>query len=122
FSIAASALVARALGRGDRPAAARMGGASLLFIGVTITAISIAVWPFLDQLSGAIGATGETRRLTTRFLQIVIPSTPLVAVGMCATSILRGAGDAKRSMYATLAGGVAAAILDPLFIFGFGLG
>lgn len=122
FSIAASALVARALGRGDRPAAARMGGASLLFMAVTMILLSAAVWPFLDQLAGAIGATGETRRLTTRFLQIVIPSTPLVAVGMCATSILRGAGDARRSMYATLAGGVATAILDPIFIFGFDMG
>lgn len=122
FTIAASALVSRALGRGDRAEAARMGGASMVFMGLTTAAISLAVWPFLDQLVGLLGATGETRRLATRFLEIVIPSTPLVSMGMCATGILRGAGDARRSMYATLAGGAAAAVLDPLFIFGFGLG
>jgi Na+-driven multidrug efflux pump len=41
---------------------------------------------------------------------------------MCTTGILRGVGDAKRAMYVTLAAGLAAAILDPLLIFGFGLG
>jgi putative MATE family efflux protein len=122
LTIAASALVSRALGRGDRGEAARMGGASMVFMGLTTAAIALAVWPFLDDLVGMIGATGETRRLSTRFLQIVIPSSPIVAMGMCATGIMRGAGDARRAMYVTLAGGVAAAVLDPLFIFGFGLG
>ncbi len=35
FTIACGALVARCLGRGDREEAARMGGASLVFMGVT---------------------------------------------------------------------------------------
>ena len=122
FTIAASALVSRALGRGDRAEAARMGGASLVFMALTSLAMVVAVWPFLDGLVGLLGAEGETRRLATRFLQIVIPSTPLVALGMCATGILRGTGDARRSMYATLVSGLAAAILDPLFIFYFRMG
>lgn len=122
FTIAASALVSRALGRGDRAEAARMGGASMVFIGVAAVVISVAVWPFLDPLVGLMGATGETRRLAVRFLQIVVPSTPIVAMGMCATGIMRGVGDARRAMYVTLAGGVAAAILDPLLIFGLDLG
>lgn len=122
FTIAASALVSRALGRGDRAGAARMGGASMVFISVAAVAISLALWPFLDPLVGLMGATGETRRLAVRFLQIVVPSTPIVAMGMCATGIMRGVGDARRAMYVTLAGGVAAAILDPLLIFGLGLG
>lgn len=53
FTIAASALVSRALGRGDREAAARMGGASMLNMGLVTTAIAVAMWPFLDQLVGS---------------------------------------------------------------------
>ena len=53
---------------------------------------------------------------------MVLPSTPIVALGMCTTGILRGAGDARRAMYVTLGGGIAAAILDPIFIFGLDLG
>ncbi len=122
FTIASSALVSRALGRGDRAEAARQGGASMLFIGLVTGLITVVTWPFLDTLVGLLGAAGETRHLTTEFLQIVMPSTPLVSMGMCATGIMRGAGDARRAMYVTLAGGIATAILDPIFIFGLDLG
>ena len=122
LTIACGALVARALGRGDRDEAAEMGGASMLFMGLVTGAVSLVMWPFLDDLLALLGATGETLELATRFLQIVVPSTPVVALGMCTTGILRGAGDARRSMYVTLASGLAAAVFDPLLIFGLGLG
>lgn len=122
FTIATSALVSRALGRGDREEAARLGGASILFIAITTIAITIAIWPFLSELVGLLGARGATQELATRFLQIVMPSMPLVAVGMGTTGIMRGAGDARRAMYVTLAGAIVAAILDPILIFGLGLG
>lgn len=122
FTIATSALVARALGRGNRAEAARFGGASLFYMGLTSLVICAAVWPFLDMFVGLLGATGRTREIATHFLQIVVPSTPIMALGMAASGILRGVGDAKRAMYVTLAGGLAAAVFDPLFIFGFDLG
>ena len=122
LTIAASALVSRALGRGDRETAARMAGASMVLMGIVTCLIAAAIWPFLDQLVGLLGATGETKRLAGDFLRIVIPSSPIMALAMCTTGILRGAGDARRSMYVTLASGIAAAILDPLLIFGLELG
>lgn len=122
LTIACGALVSRALGRGRRDEAAQMGGASMVFMGVSTLLISAAVWPFLRDLNAMLGATGKTLELSTQFLQIVLFSTPVLALGMCTTGILRGTGDAKRAMYVTLGSGVAAAILDPIFIFGFGLG
>ncbi len=122
LTVAASALVARALGRGDREEAARMGGASILFMGLVTVLMSAAIWPFLHDLVGLLGATGETQELAARFLRIVIPSVPLVAIGMCAAGIMRAVGDARRAMYVTLAAGATSAVLDPLLIFGFGLG
>ncbi|MCV0395366.1 MAG: MATE family efflux transporter [Rhizobiaceae bacterium] len=122
LTIAASALVSRALGRGEREEAARLGGASMVNMGLATGLIVLATWPFLGELAHLIGARGQTLELTTRFLQIVIPSVPIVALGMCTTGIMRGVGDARRSMYVTLSGGIATAILDPLLIFGFGLG
>ncbi|WP_245428380.1 MATE family efflux transporter [Kumtagia ephedrae] len=122
FTIACGALVSRCLGRGDREEAARMGGASLVFMAATTAILTAAVWPFLHQLVALMGARGETLTLSVRFLQIVLPSTPLVALGMCATGILRGVGDARRAMYVTLGSGLAAAVFDPILIFGLGLG
>jgi len=122
FTVACSALVSRALGQGSREEAARMGGASLVFVALTTGAISLATWPFLRELAYLLGARGETLDLSTRFLQMVLPSTPVVALGMCMAGILRGVGDARRAMYVTLGSGFVAAVLDPLLIFGFGLG
>jgi putative MATE family efflux protein len=122
LTIATSAVVSRTLGRGDRPAAARLAGASLVYTALITGAITVLIWPFLRELLVALGATGETLELSTRFLEIVMPTTPIVALGMGTTGILRGVGDAKRAMYVTLAGGIAAAILDPILIFGLKLG
>lgn len=122
FTIACGALVGRALGRGDREQAARMGGASLVFMGLSSGLVTLLMWPFIPDLLRLIGASGTTLELATRFMQIVLPSTPIIALGMCTTGILRGVGDARRSMYVTLAGGIAAAVFDPILIFGLGLG
>lgn len=46
----------------------------------------------------------------------------IMAMAMSSSGILRAAGDAKRSMYATVGGGIANAILDPIFIFSLGMG
>ena len=95
-----------------------MGGASLVFMGVATSLLTIAIWPFLHDLVALMGARGQTLALSTRFLQIVFPSTPILALGMCTTGILRGVADARRAMYVTLGSALAAAILDPLLIFG----
>jgi Na+-driven multidrug efflux pump len=45
-----------------------------------------------------------------------------MAVGMGFSGVLRAVGDASRAMYVTLAGGIVTAFVDPLLIFGLGLG
>ena len=44
-----------------------------------------------------------------------------MAVGMGLSTVLRAAGDARRSMYATLSIAIVTVLLDPLLIFGMGL-
>jgi putative MATE family efflux protein len=122
LTIPTAALVGRALGQGNRQTAAELAGISMAYMGLISAATTLAIWPFLGELLHLLGARGETLLLAQRFLDIVIPSTPIMALGMCTTGILRGAGDAKRSMYVTLSAGVATAILDPLLIFGLNLG
>lgn len=122
MTIATGAIVARALGAGDRERAARNGGAALVFIGLAMTLIAALIWPNLHVLTGLLGARGETREIAVHFLQIVVPSMPAVAIGMGASGILRAVGDARRAMYVTLIGGAVSAVLDPILIFGFDLG
>jgi len=120
MSIAVGALVARALGARD-PASARARATTGLILGFVFGSLfAAAVWLVLPPLVALLGATGETAELAVHFLQIVIPSQPLLMVGMIGGAILRSHGDARSAMMATVWGAVATAILDPILIFGLG--
>jgi putative MATE family efflux protein len=91
----------------------------MVLIGIAVSIVLIAFLPWLLRL---IGATDELFPISQRFLWITLPSNALMALGMGFSGILRAVGDAKRAMYVTLAGGIVTAILDPILIFGLGLG
>ncbi|RYI27074.1 MAG: MATE family efflux transporter [Acetobacteraceae bacterium] len=121
MSIGVGALVARALGGRD-PVLAREKATTGLVLGFVFGSLFAAVvWLFLWPLVGLLGATGDTAALAVHFLQIVIPSQPLLMVGMVGGAILRSHGDARAAMMATVWGAVATAALDPVLIFGFKL-
>lgn len=122
LSIAAAALISPAIGRLDWPSAERLTVNVAIFTAVATAILSAIVWIFTPDVLTAFGATGRTHELARNYLWIIIPSTPLLALGMCGAAVLRSLGDARRSMYVTLFGAIAAAILDPLFIFAFDLG
>lgn len=120
--IAAIALVSRALGAGNKVRARAMSGSALILMVLITTIISALFFPFIEPTVSLLGARDETLAIATDFLRIVVPSMPLMGLGMCASGLLRAVGDAKRAMYVTLGAGIAAAILDPIFIFTFDLG
>jgi putative MATE family efflux protein len=120
MSISVGALVARALGARD-PASARARATTGLILGFVFGSVFAAmVWLALGPLVALLGATGETAELAVLFLQIVIPSQPLLMVGMIGGAILRSHGDARAAMMATVWGALATAVLDPILIFGLG--
>ncbi len=122
FSIAATAITAKAIGSGDREAARKNAGSALIMMAVIGVLTVVFIFPLLPVALDLLGATGRTHQLSKEFMQIAIISFPLMAIGMASSALLRAQGDAKRSMYVTLSAGFAALILDPIFIFGFGLG
>lgn len=122
LSIAGTALVARALGAGDRARARRLATSSLLAMGLVMTLISLALLPVSGATLALLGATGRTHAIADRFLWMVVPATPFLGLGMMFSSILRGVGDAQRAMWVTLAGGIITAVFDPILIFALGLG
>lgn len=122
LSIAVGAMTSRALGRGDRAQAKHIAGASLVLMATTMALAAAALYPWLSALLRVLGATGTTAELALRFTRIVLPSAPVLGLGMCLGALLRSLGDARRAMFVTLGAGVATAVLDPLLIFGFGWG
>ena len=120
LSIATGSLVSRAVGAGDTATVLRLASSVFIFALFLGGVIAFAVWLALRPLVALIGAEGDTLELSVQYLSIVIPSLPLLMVSMSASAILRAHGDAKRAMYATMLTGITNAILDPIFIFGFG--
>ncbi|MFQ6546589.1 MATE family efflux transporter [Aestuariibius sp. 2305UL40-4] len=122
LSIAAGSLSARAIGAGDTETA-RRAATTVATLGVAMgLVVPLLLLNFLPAVLGFLGAEGEVARLATRYLTIILPTMPVMGVAMTAMAVLRAYGDARRSMMATLIGGTVNAVLDPLFIFGFGLG
>ena len=122
LSIAATALTARALGRGEREQAREIAGASLVLVVLVMSVLACVAYPLLGTLVGWLGATGHTAELTLGVMRIVLPSWPLLGAGMCLSGLLRALGDARRAMYVTLGSAAATVLFDPLLIFGLGLG
>lgn len=121
MAVAAGALVSRAVGAGDR-AGARSRAGHVLIHGFWVGAVFAAVvWLALSPLAQLLGATGETAALTVHYLSIVVPTMPLLMIGMIGGAILRAHGDARRAMMATVYGGLVNLILDPILIFGLDL-
>jgi putative MATE family efflux protein len=120
--IGITALMARRIGSGQRGEARRIGGSTIMLATLTGALVALVFLPFLPALLTLLGAKGEAHDIALRFLWIVLPANVLMSLGMGYSAALRAVGDAKRAMYVTLAGGVATAGLDPLLIFGLGLG
>lgn len=119
-SIAMGALVSKAIGAKDRDHAKQLSVSIMMTAFVISSVVTATMYVHIPELLSAIGAQGLAEERAQAYLQILLPSGPFLALAMAAGAGLRAAGDAKRSMWATLSGGIVNAILDPLFIFGFG--
>jgi putative MATE family efflux protein len=121
LSIAAGALVARALGAGKKTEAREYATSVALFAAMTGCVLPIIILPNLTVLLHLLGATGDVADQAASYIWIIMPSMAVIGVAMTAMAVLRAYGDARRSMYATLFGGLANAVFDPIFIFLFAL-
>lgn len=122
LSVGVSALTARSVGARDMEGA-RARATEGLILGVIFGALFAAiVFAALPWIVNLLGATGRTAEETVHFLRVLIPSQPLLMVGMIGAGVLRAYGDAKRSMMVTVWGAVVLAVLDPILILWAGWG
>ncbi|MFV0477150.1 MAG: MATE family efflux transporter [Parahaliea sp.] len=122
LQIALGALVARAEGAHQRDMAGRYCSNGMLFSFLVTSLISLVAWFNLRPLLEMLGASGPTLDYALSYGGILLPNMPVMVLGMSAAAAVRAIGDARRSMWATLAGSIVNAVLDPLFIFYFDWG
>ena len=114
--------LSRLLGAGERKKAdeiAATGFVLALMLGVLLAVFGkLFVRPFADLL----GATDSTREETVSYLRIILLGAPFM-MGQCViNNQLRFQGSAFYAMIGLMCGAVVNIGLDPLLMFGFGLG
>ncbi len=116
--IPVGALVSRALGARRPDDARRLATSCGILMTAIAAAVSVVVLIMLPVILKAMGGHDRTYDVAHSFLWIALPSNAVMALSMGLSTVLRAAGDAKRSMYATLSVAVVTVVLDPLLIFG----
>ncbi|EIM26021.1 MATE family efflux transporter [Microvirga lotononidis] len=115
------ALVSRSLGARRPDDARRLATSCSILMAAVAAVVSLIILPLLPTILTMIGASEQTYEVARNFLWIALPTNVLMAIGMAFSTVLRAAGDAKRSMYATLSVAAVTVVLDPILIFGLGL-
>ncbi len=115
--IAATAVISRSIGQGDREKARRQAGAAIVIAGATLTVVSSLIVLFRHDLIHLAGARGETARLGARYLAMTMFSLIPMSMALICSGTLRADGYGAKAMYITMFAGLVLMVIDPLLIF-----
>ncbi len=105
FQIAAATLVGQHLGAGQPEAAARAGWRATIGAACAMSALGLLIATGAHEIVSWFGSvTQETETLAVSFLMIVCVAQPLMALEFGVGGSLRGAGDTRFPLFATLVG------------------
>lgn len=113
-----SAVVARAIGQGDRRRVERLATDSLLLAAVVVSAFVVAGLLTIDPLFRLLGAEEALLPLIRDYMEIWYLGIPFLVVPMVGNNVIRASGDARFPSLIMTVAALANLILDPLLIFG----
>lgn len=122
IGVGASTLMSVKLGQKDYRTAENILGNTItlnIIIGVTFAAICLM---FLDPILRFFGASDQTIVYARDYMEIILLGNAITHLYFGMNSVLRSASKPRHAMYATMFTVVLNTILDPLFIWTFGLG
>ncbi len=120
LGIGTSAVIAKALGKGDKESAKNSGTAAIYLAAVVVAFISYIGYLFIDEIFLLLGASNEMLPLIHQYMDVWFVGSVFLIGPMIGNSILRASGDTKTPSIIMGSAGLINAILDPIFIFGFG--
>jgi len=120
LSAAATAMVARRIGEGDRNAAARAGAQVILIACVLSVLIAVPGYFFAEDILQVMANDKSVSTAGHQFTRLLLTcNLPILLLWML-NGIFRGAGDAATAMRALWIANGVNLVLCPVFIFGFG--
>jgi len=121
LGIGGGSAISRRIGAKDKDGADSVAAHSILISLIIAIVFTIIFLVFAYDIFVLLGA-GKTAATATLYARIIALGTAVVFFSFVANAILRAEGDAKRAMFAMALGGILNIILDPIFIYSFGLG
>lgn len=123
FGIGGSSLISRSLGAGDRDKACQGAAFSIWAAAAAAAAYSAVIWLLRPALLSWLGADSGTYRYCADYVlwTTVLGGVPTV-LSACLAHLVRAEGDSLRSSAGIAMGGILNIVLDPILIFGLGLG
>lgn len=110
------------LGKKDYIRAEKILGTSLLLTLLFNIFFITFMMIFLDPILMAFGASKDTLPFARDYLRIILPGNIFITMTYSFNNMMRASGYPKKAMYTMLIGAVLNIILDPIFIFVFGMG
>lgn len=120
--VGASTMVSVKLGQKDYDTARKVLGnvvALNIIIGVAFMVVSLV---FLDKILMFFGASENTLSYARDYMEIILYGNVITHMYLGLNAVMRSSGHPQKAMAMTIVTVILNAILDPIFIFGFGWG
>lgn len=122
FGIGGGSYLSRLLGKKDMDSARNTLSVSVFtaaLLSVVLGILGIILIPFFLNMVSASGATYE---YTRKYMYYILLGSPVILLKFTLVQLLRAEGAAKEAMIGLFIGTGMNIVLDPLFIFAFGMG
>ncbi|PAJ74160.1 MATE family efflux transporter [Pseudoalteromonas sp. NBT06-2] len=120
LSIGTSAIIAKALGSGNLEEARFDGAVALIISALFVSVFAFIGYLFVDPIFTLLGATDGLIPLIQDYMYVWFFGSIFLITPMIGNAVLRASGDTKTPSMIMGGAGIINAILDPIFIFGFG--
>lgn len=110
------------MGQGDREGAEKILGNCAFFLALIALFLTVVFQIFGRSILLMFGASQNTIPYAWDYMRIYSMGTLFVQLSLGLNAFISAQGYAKTSMYTVMIGAVCNIILDPIFIFGFGMG
>jgi putative MATE family efflux protein len=120
FAVAATALVARRIGEGNKPGAVRAATSAVAVGVIAGLALGVPCWILAGDLLRLMGAGPAVVAEGTTYTRLVLGLNVVVMLLHLNNGIFRGAGDAGLALRSLLLANAINLALDPCLIFGLG--
>lgn len=113
--------ISRRIGARDKIGADNVAVHTVVIMFLAAVFLTVPLFIFAEKIFTLLGA-GRTLAMAVSYARIMFAGTLIIFFANIANAILRSEGDVKRAMFAMVLGAVINIVLDPIFIYTFGLG